>query len=108
MEQNRFILYVAGESELSARARANFERLVQTRLLGHCALTTVDILKEPGAARRNRIVATPLLVREWPEPVIKILGDLSQETMILNQLGLDAYLAAPEQPLDRLEEEGQR
>lgn len=84
-----FTLYVAGDGELAARALTNFERLVRGRLRDRCTLTTVDVLKEPGIARRNRVVATPLLVRERPEPIVKVLGDLSQESRILTQLGLD-------------------
>ena len=90
-----FTLYVAGESELAARALTNFDRLVRGRLRGRCTLTTVDVLKEPAVARRNRVVATPLLVRERPGPVVKILGDLSQEAKTLTQLGLDGPADTP-------------
>lgn len=94
MEDYAFILYVAGDGELTARARANFDRLIRARLPGRCSLTTVDIVKEPGEARKNRVVATPLLVRERPSPLVKILGDLSQEAKILTQLGLDGLAAS--------------
>jgi len=77
---------------------ANFDRLVRGRLRDRCILTTVDVLKEPAVARRNRVVATPLLVRERPGPVVKILGDLSQEAKILTQLGLGGPAAAPDAP----------
>ncbi|MFO0960421.1 MAG: circadian clock KaiB family protein [Isosphaeraceae bacterium] len=93
-----FTLYVAGDSELGSRALSNFERLVRGRLRDRCTLTTVDILKEPGLARRNRVVATPLLVRERPAPVVKVLGDLSQEAKILIQLGLDEDAEPPSDP----------
>jgi circadian clock protein KaiB len=96
MEDHTFILYVAGDGELAARARANFDRLVRARLGGRCSLTVVDIVAEPGVARQNRVVATPLLVRERPPPLVKILGDLSQEAKILTQLGLDTPAAESE------------
>jgi circadian clock protein KaiB len=89
IEHYLFTLYVAGESELAARALANFDRLVRARLLNRCSLKTVDVLKEPRLARENRVVATPLLVRDQPLPVVKILGDLSQEAKIIAQLGLN-------------------
>jgi len=95
MGKYTFTLYVAGDSELAVRALANFDRLVRGRLRDRCTLTTVDILKEPGVARRNRVVATPLLVREEPGPVVKVLGDLSQDAKILAQLGLDAVSNGP-------------
>lgn len=84
---HRYTLYVAGASELSARALRNFERMIHTRLNGNCTLKVVDVLQEPRVARLNRVVATPLLVREQPGPIIKILGDLS-EPKIITQLGL--------------------
>jgi circadian clock protein KaiB len=104
MERYNFILYVAGDGELTVRALANFDRLIRARLQGRCTLTTVDVLREPGAARKNRVVATPLLVKDRPQPVVKILGDLSQEAKILAQLGLDGLPAES----DRRVEEGDK
>jgi circadian clock protein KaiB len=103
MDQYTFTLYVAGDGELTARALANFDRLIRARLRGQCSLSTVDVLKEPGLARQNRVVATPLLVRERPPPLVKILGDLSQEAKILAQLGLDGLTAESERPARRVE-----
>jgi circadian clock protein KaiB len=88
MDQHAFTFFVAGGGELAVRAVANFERLIRPRLDGGCTLTVVDILEEPRKAREYRVVATPMLVRERPAPVIKILGDLSQEAKVLAQLGL--------------------
>lgn len=84
-----FTLYVAGDSELAARALANFDRLIRARLPDRCSLKTVDVLKEPRLARENRVVATPLLVRDEPLPIVKILGDLSHEAKLIAQLGLN-------------------
>ncbi len=106
MEHYTFILYVAGDGELSSRARANFDRLIAARLLGRFTLTVVDILAEPAAARRNRVVATPLLVRDRPPPLVKILGDLSQEATILARLGLDRDPPAPGRLDGPMPEEG--
>lgn len=103
MEQYIFTLYVAGSGELTARAQANFDRVIGARLRGRCTLTTVDVLREPGLARQHRVVATPLLVRERPPPLVKILGDLSQEARILTQLGLAAHGAEPDGPAGRPE-----
>jgi circadian clock protein KaiB len=103
MEHHTFILYVAGDGELAVRARANFDRLIQSRLGGHCSLTIIDVLKEPGVARQNRVVATPLLVRERPPPLVKVLGDLSHEAKILAQLGLDGLGAESDGPGGRNE-----
>jgi circadian clock protein KaiB len=105
MEHHAFIFFVAGGSELAARALANFDRVVRPRLCGGCTLTVIDILDEPRKAREHRVVATPMLVRERPGPVIKILGDLSQEGKALAQLGLDAGAPVPSTPSDREERE---
>ena len=88
MEQYRFTLYVAGGADLAMRALANFERFVRQRIPQGCELTVVDIVKEPRRAREQRVVATPMLVRESPLPVLKILGDLSEEKKVVSQLGL--------------------
>ncbi|QDU27057.1 Circadian clock protein KaiB [Anatilimnocola aggregata] len=88
MEKHVYTFFIAGGSELAVRALANFDRLVRPRLEGGCTLTVVDILKEPRQAREHRIVATPMLVREHPLPVVRILGDLSEAAKVLDQLGL--------------------
>jgi circadian clock protein KaiB len=103
MEHHTYVLYVAGDGELAVRARANFDRLIRSRLGGRCSLTIVDVLKEPGVARQNRVVATPLLVRERPPPLVKVLGDLSHEAKILTQLGLDGLAAGSDDPGGRIE-----
>ncbi|HEY1068566.1 MAG TPA: circadian clock KaiB family protein [Pirellulales bacterium] len=88
MDQHAFTLYIAGGSELADRAVANFKRFVATRLNGAYDLTIIDVIKEPRRARQARVVATPLLVRHSPAPLVKILGDLSEEAKVLTQLGL--------------------
>lgn len=98
MDQHAFIFFVAGGSELAVRALANFDRVIRPRLGGGFTLTVIDILEEPRKAREHRVVATPMLVRERPGPVIKILGDLSQEGKALAQLGLDASAPIPSTP----------
>lgn len=95
MEKHVYKFFVAGGSELAVRALANFDRLIRPRLEGGCTLTVVDILKEPRQAREHRIVATPMLVRELPLPVVRILGDLSQGAKVLDQLGLSGNDGVP-------------
>lgn len=90
MNQHAFTLFVAGGTDLANRALANFDRLIADRLGDACELTVVDILKEPRKARAHRVLATPLLVRHQPSPVLRILGDLSQDAKVLTQLGLNS------------------
>lgn len=89
MSDHTFTIFIAGGTDLAARALANFERVIRPRIASTCTLTVVDILKEPRKARDHRVVATPMLVRDQPTPVIKILGDLSKDDAILTQLGLN-------------------
>ena len=89
MDQHAFTLFIAGGTELASRALANFDRLIRDRLGESCRLTVIDILKELRSARQHRVLATPMLVREQPTPVLRILGDLSQDDKILAQLGLN-------------------
>lgn len=88
MDNHVFTFFIAGGGELAVRALANFDRLIRSRLDDACTLTVVDILEEPRLAREHRVVATPMLVRQQPLPVIKILGDLSEDAVVLTQLGL--------------------
>jgi circadian clock protein KaiB len=90
MEHHQFTLYIAGRAGLALRALANFDRFVRQRIPENCRLTVVDIVQEPHRAREQRVVATPMLVRESPLPVLKILGDLSEEQKVIAQLGLPA------------------
>lgn len=90
MSQHAFTFFIAGGTDLANRALTNFERLIRPRLERDCQLTVIDILKEPRKAREHRVIATPMLVRNQPEPVVKILGDLSQDAVILAQLGLSS------------------
>jgi len=88
MDRHSYTLYVAGGSDLAARALANFERLVRGRLGGRCSLVVIDVLVDSRRARQDRVVATPLLIRDAPAPVVKILGDLSDDERVLDLLGL--------------------
>lgn len=91
MARFTFTLYIAGESDLSHRAQTNFERIIRSRLGENCQLHVIDIVAKPELAREHRILATPLLVREEPEPTLRILGDLSKEDQLLAQLGLEFH-----------------
>jgi circadian clock protein KaiB len=87
MTRHVYTLFIAGGTDLASRALANFDRLVADRLGDSCHLTIVDVLKEPRQAREHRVLATPLLLRHSPHPVLRILGDLSEEAKVLTQLG---------------------
>ncbi len=80
-------LYVAGQTTKSVRAFANLKRICEQHLAGQYRIEIVDLLKNPQLARGDQILAIPTLVRKLPEPIKKIIGDLSNEERVL--VGLD-------------------
>ena len=80
-------LYVVGGTQASERAVRGAERL-STALPEDAELEIVDLRERPDVAERERIVATPLLIRVSPEPVRRIVGDLSDTERVRWSLGL--------------------
>ena len=80
-------LYVAGQTPRSMAALANLKRVCETHLAGRYQIEVVDLLVNPRLAAGDQILAVPTLVRKVPEPIRKIIGDLSNEERVL--VGLD-------------------
>src|SRR5262245_50160171 len=80
-------LYVAGQTERSIRAFENLKKLCEEHLVGQYRIEVIDLLRDAKLARGDQIVAVPTLVRKLPEPVRKIIGDLSNTAKVL--VGLD-------------------
>ncbi|WP_200346918.1 circadian clock KaiB family protein [Halochromatium glycolicum] len=80
-------LYVAGQSPRSMSALQNLKAICETHLAGHYDIEVIDLMEDPKLARGDQIVAVPTLVRKLPEPVRKIIGDLSNTERVL--VGLD-------------------
>lgn len=80
-------LYVAGSTPRSSAALENLKRLCETHLAGRYSIEVVDLLVNPQLAAGDQILAVPTLVRKFPEPIRKIIGDLSNEERVL--VGLD-------------------
>jgi circadian clock protein KaiB len=70
-------LYVAGTSPRSVAAFTNLKRLCETHLQGRYTIEVIDLLQHPQLAAGDQIVAIPTLIRKLPEPLRKIVGDLS-------------------------------
>lgn len=81
-------LYIAGQSPRSLAALANLKKLCEQHLAGKYRIEVIDLLKTPQLSRDDEIVAIPTLVRRLPEPMRKIIGDLSntERTLIGLQL----------------------
>jgi circadian clock protein KaiB len=80
-------LYVAGQTAKSLTAFSNLQRICETHLAGQYQIEVIDLLKNPQLAAGDQILAVPTLVRRLPEPIKKIIGDLSNEERVL--VGLD-------------------
>ncbi|OGP65948.1 MAG: circadian clock protein KaiB [Deltaproteobacteria bacterium RBG_13_47_9] len=80
-------MYVAGMTERAVTAFANLQKICEEHLAGQYSIEVIDLLKNPKLARGDQIVAIPTLVRKLPEPVRKIIGDLSNTQRVL--VGLD-------------------
>ena len=80
-------LYVAGQTPKSIVALANLKRICETHLAGRYTIEVIDLIRNPKLAAGDQILAIPTLVRQLPEPIKKIIGDLSNEERVL--VGLD-------------------
>ena len=80
-------LYVAGQTPKSMAAIANLKIICAEHLAGRYKLQVIDLLENPQLARGDQILAIPTLVKKLPEPVRRIIGDLSNTERVL--VGLD-------------------
>jgi circadian clock protein KaiB len=70
-------LYTAGQSPKSLAALDNLKRMCEQHLAGRYTIEVIDLLKNPRLAKDDQIVAIPTLVRKLPEPLRRMVGDLS-------------------------------
>jgi circadian clock protein KaiB len=80
-------LYVAGQTAKSRTAFANLKKICEEHLSGQYTIEVIDLNENPKLARGDQIFAVPTLVRRLPEPIKKIIGDLSNTERVL--VGLD-------------------
>jgi circadian clock protein KaiB len=81
-------LYVAGQSPRSVRAIENLRLFCDEHLAGRYSVEVIDLTANPTLARGDEIIAVPTLVRKLPEPIRKIIGDLSDTEKVLVGLQL--------------------
>jgi circadian clock protein KaiB len=81
-------LYVAGKTEKSVKALTNLQRYCEEHLKGQYKIEVIDLLEKPQLAEGDQILAIPTLVRKVPEPIRKIIGDLSNEEKVLVGLNI--------------------
>jgi circadian clock protein KaiB len=80
-------LYVAGQTPKSLIALSNLKKICEEYLQGRYRLRVIDLVKTPQLAQDDQILAIPTLVRNLPQPIRKIIGDLSDTQRVL--VGLD-------------------
>jgi circadian clock protein KaiB len=80
-------LYVAGQTPKAIRAFANLRKICDEHLAGRYRIEVIDLLEDPQLGRGDQILALPTLVRRLPQPIKRIIGDLSNTERVL--VGLD-------------------
>ncbi len=80
-------LYVAGQTPKSLEAFANLKKICEDHLQGRYRIEVIDLVENPQLAKGDQILAIPTLVRKLPQPLRKIIGDLSNTERVL--VGLD-------------------
>lgn len=81
-------LYVTGSTARSTRAIENLRRVLESELPDSYDLEVVDVYENPEAASEHQILAAPTLIKLMPEPVRRIIGDLSDTERVLRSLDL--------------------
>jgi circadian clock protein KaiB len=87
-------LYVAGQTPKCLAAIVNLRRICEEHLAGRYRIEVVDLQPNPQLARTDQIVAIPTLVRKLPEPLRKMIGDLSNTERVLVAFDLKPRPAA--------------
>ncbi|ADB37928.1 MULTISPECIES: circadian clock KaiB family protein [Spirosoma] len=81
-------LYIAGNTPKSKMALSNLKKYCEEHLKGKYAIEVIDLLVKPQLAEGDQIFAVPTLVKKVPEPIRKIIGDLSNEEKVLVGLNI--------------------
>jgi circadian clock protein KaiB len=81
-------LYIAGKTAKSVTALKNLKKYCEQHVKGKYKIEVIDLLKKPQLAEGDQILAVPTLVKKIPEPIRKIIGDLSNEEKVLVGLNI--------------------
>jgi len=83
-------LFITGASPNSARAIANLKDICEKYFAKKYDLEIIDVYQQPLLAKREQVVALPMLIRYFPLPVKRLFGDMSNEKSVLNALGVNS------------------
>jgi circadian clock protein KaiB len=84
----QLLLYIAGQTPKSIKALDNIRKYAEEYLKDKYSIEIIDLLLNPQLAEGDQILAVPTLVRKVPEPIRKIIGDLSNEEKVLVGLNI--------------------
>lgn len=85
-------LFVAGASPNSIRAISNIRAFCEEYLAGHYHLEIIDVYQQPQVAKRDQVIALPLLLKISPLPTRRLIGDMSDKARVIRGLDLDIKL----------------
>lgn len=85
---NKFRLYITGKTPKYDEIVKNLQKLLEEEFDGQYSLETISIIENPLLAVSNMIFATPTLIKVYPPPIRKIVGDMSNRNQVLVGLGL--------------------
>jgi circadian clock protein KaiB len=91
----RLRLYVAGQTPKSLTAFANLKRICEEHLAGRYQIEVIDLMRQPELAQTDQIIALPTLVRKLPEPIKRIVGDLSNSERVVLGMNLEKLSGPP-------------
>lgn len=94
LEKYNLRLYVAGQTPKSLAAVSNLRQICEAHLAGRYTVEVIDLMDNPQLAARDQILAVPTLVRQLPEPLKRIIGDLSKTDRVLVGLDIERRLAS--------------
>lgn len=94
---NKYLLklFITGQTPRSERAIANLRRICEEELKGQYEIVIIDTLERPQMAEEENVLATPMLIKQLPPPLRRIIGDLSDTEQVL--LGLDLQIRSDSQ-----------
>ena len=87
MDKYLLKLYITGHTTRTEKAILALRQICEEELQGQYRLDVIDVLQHPQLAENEKILATPVLIKEVPEPMRRLIGDLSNKEKVL--LGLD-------------------
>lgn len=97
IKKDKFLFrqYVAGKSPNSLRAVRNLKEICKKHFNDCCTIELVDVLEQPLLALRDEVYVSPTLIKWSPPPVLKIVGDLSEEEKVVAALIVEVYKHEP-------------